>query len=114
MKRPRPGAETPMLRIIALALAMAAPGIAMAEPFPHSALHTRVVGDRGAVVGQVNAVERDAAGKIVAVEIDGLEPPSAPNAARDIIAEERQRARAILMNGENRQARAAARLRAAR
>ncbi|HRP09604.1 MAG TPA: hypothetical protein PLK37_01070 [Terricaulis sp.] len=87
-----------MLRTLVLALALAAPGVAMADDFPQSALHAPVVSDTGAVLGRVNAVERDAQGRIVAAEIDGLEPPSAPYASQDLVAE-RERAREVLMNG---------------
>jgi len=77
-----------MLRTLVVALALGAPGVAAADQFPQSAIHAPVVSDTGAVVGRVNAVERNARGEIVAVEIDGLEPPSAPLAARDLIAED--------------------------
>jgi hypothetical protein len=77
-----------MLRTLVIAFALGAPGAAAAEQFPESALHAPVVADNGVVVGRVNAVERDASGRIVAVEIDGLEPPSAPIASRDLVAEE--------------------------
>lgn len=70
----------------------------MADQFPDSALHAPVVTDRGVVVGRVEAVERDSSGRIVAVEIDGLEPPSAPHTSNDLVAE-RERARDVLMEG---------------
>jgi hypothetical protein len=90
-----------MLRTLVIAFALGAPGVAVADQFPQSALHAPVVADNGVVVGHVNAVERDASGRIVAVEIDGLEPPSAPMASRDLVAEER-RARATLTRAEPR------------
>lgn len=90
-----------MLRTLVVALVLAAPGAAMADQFPESALHAPVVADNGVVVGRVNAVERDAQGRIVAAEIDGLEPPSAPLASQDLIAE-RERARAILVRDDER------------
>jgi hypothetical protein len=90
-----------MLRTLVLAIALAAPGVAAAEQFPQSALNAPVVADNGVVVGRVNAVERDGQGRIVAVEVDGLEPPSAPLASQDLVAE-RERARSILERESNR------------
>ncbi len=81
-----------MLRTLVLApfiaLALATP--AMADDFPESALHAPVVADNGVVVGRVAAVERDASGRIIAAEIPGQEPPSAPVASRDLVAEREQ------------------------
>lgn len=85
-----------MLRTLVIALALGAPGVAAADQFPQSALGAPVVSDTGAVVGRVNAVERDRNGDVVAAEIDGLEPPSAPHANQDLIAE-RERERSILV-----------------
>src|SRR5262249_42991473 len=89
--RGRPsGAGTAMLRTLAFALVIGLPGLAAAEQFPRSAQDVEVVGDDGTVIGRVNAVERNADGEIVAVEIAGLEPGDAPRASRDLIAEERR------------------------
>lgn len=76
-----------MLRVLILALVMAAPA-ASAEQFRESALGVEVIGDEGVSLGQVTAVERNADGEIVAVEIAGLEPADAPFASADMIAEE--------------------------
>ena len=77
-----------MLRTLALALMIGLPGVAAAEQFPQSAQDVRVVGDDGTTIGRVSAVERNADGEIVAVEIPGLEPADAPVASRDLIAED--------------------------
>lgn len=95
-----------MLRTLVLALALGAPGVAAADQFPQSALGAPVVSDTGAVVGRVNAVERNANGDIVAAEIDGLEPPSAPHASQDLVAE-RERERALLVRDRDRRERGA-------
>ncbi|MBX3429344.1 MAG: hypothetical protein KF779_07165 [Hyphomonadaceae bacterium] len=83
-----------MLRTLAFAplfaLAIALPGVAAAEQFPHSALDVRVAGDDGSTIGHVSSVERNAEGEIVAVEIPGLEPGDAPTASRDLIAEDQR------------------------
>ena len=77
-----------MLRNLAFALMIGLPGVAAAEQFPQSAQDVRVVGDDGTTIGRVSAVERNADGEIVAVEIPGLEPADAPVASRDLIAED--------------------------
>jgi hypothetical protein len=79
--------EALMLRTLVFALALAAPGLAAAQQFPESAVGVEVVGDDGAPVGRVRAVERDAHGRIVAAEIPGLEPGNAPYASRDLVAD---------------------------
>ncbi len=76
-----------MLRTLVLALVMAAPA-ASAEQFRESALGVEVRGDDGVTLGEVTAVERNAEGEIVSVEIAGLEPADAPFASSDMIAEE--------------------------
>lgn len=76
-----------MLRTLVLALALGVPGIAAAQDqFRDSAIGAEVVGDRGDVVGRVDHIERDADGRVVAVEVGGLEPASAPYASRDLVA----------------------------
>ncbi len=79
-----------MLRTLAFALMIGLPGLAVAEQFPQSAQDVEVRGDDGSVIGRVAAVERNAEGDIVAMEIPGLEPGDAPRASRDLIAEERR------------------------
>jgi hypothetical protein len=76
-----------MLRTLVLALVLAAPA-ASAEQFRESALGIEVIGDEGVALGEVTAVERNADGEIVSVEIAGLEPADAPFAPSDMIAEE--------------------------
>ena len=95
-----------MLRTLVFALLIGAPSLAAAEQFPASPLGQEVRGDDGQVIGRVTAVERDGHGRIVAVEIPGLEPPDAPSALvaenqregpvvrRDAAARERARQRA--------------------
>jgi hypothetical protein len=79
-----------MLRTLAFALIIGLPGLAAAEQFPHSAQDVEVRGHDGTVIGRVAAVERNADGDIVAVEIPGLEPGDAPVASRDLIAEDQR------------------------
>ena len=83
-----------MLRTLALAplfaLAFGLPGLAAAEQFPQSAQGVEVRSHDGTVIGRVAAVERNADGDIVAVEIPGLEPGDAPAASRDLIAEDQR------------------------
>ena len=78
-----------MLRTLILVLALGAPGLAAAEQFPESALHADIRSDTGEVVGRVEAVERDAEGRVVAIESEALEPADAPAASRDLVAERR-------------------------
>ncbi len=79
-----------MLRTLAFALIIGLPGLAAAEQFPNSAQNVEVRGHDGTVIGRVAAVERNADGDIVAVEIPGLEPGDAPMAPRDLIAEDQR------------------------
>ena len=92
-----------MLRTLAFILALGAPSLAMAEQFPESPLGLQVRGDDGTVIGRITAVERDADGNIVAVEIPGLEPADAPE--ERLVAERRERAperpRVTRINAEN-------------
>ena len=76
-----------MLRTLVVVLVLGAPGLAAAQQFPESAAGVEVVGDDGATIGRVRAVERDAHGRIVAVEIPGLAPGNAPYASRDLVAD---------------------------
>jgi hypothetical protein len=79
-----------MLRTLAFALMISSPSLALAEQFPQSAQDVEVRADDGSVIGRVAAVERNADGDIVALEIPGLEPGDAPHAPRNLIAEERR------------------------
>lgn len=81
-----------MLRTLIIALAIAAPGVATAQQahsteFNSSAVGIEVRGDDGTVIGRVASVERDANGRVVAAEIPGQEPGSAPYAPSDLVAE---------------------------
>ncbi len=89
-----------MLRSLVFALAIGLPGLAAAEQFPQSAQDVEVRGDDGSVIGRVAAVERNADGEIVAVEIPGLEPGDAPYASGDLVADER-RERMVRVSGED-------------
>lgn len=92
-----------MLRTLVFALAIGLPGLAAAEQFPQSAQGAEVRGHDGTVIGRVSAVERDADGDIVAVEIPGIEPGSAPNASSDLVAQnDRQRATRVNDSAERR------------
>jgi len=92
-----------MLRTLAFILALGAPSLAMAEQFPETPLGLQVRGHDGEVLGHITAVERDADGNIVAVEIPGLEPGDAPE--ESLVAERRDRApdrsRVTRINAEN-------------
>lgn len=79
-----------MLRTLAFALAIGLPGMAAAEQFPESAQGVEVRGHDGATIGRVAAVERNADGDIVAMEIPGAEPGDAPRAPRDLVAEDQR------------------------
>jgi hypothetical protein len=87
-----------MLRTIVIALALGLPGVAVAQEaqFNESAVGIEVRGDDGTVVGRVNAVERDANGRIVAIEAASLEPGSAPYAPSDLIADNRDGRNALI------------------
>jgi hypothetical protein len=76
-----------MLRTLAFVLALGAPALAASEEFPDSAVGIEVRADDGTIIGRIDAVERDADGRIVAVEAEGLEPADASAAPRDVIAE---------------------------
>lgn len=81
-----------MLRTLVLAVAIAAPGAALAQDrnqqqFPDSAVGIEVRGDDGTVIGHVDRVERDRRGRIVAAEIAGQEPGDAPYAPSNLVAE---------------------------
>ncbi|MBN8606416.1 MAG: PRC-barrel domain-containing protein [Caulobacterales bacterium] len=80
-----------MLRSLFLALALGAPTLAAAEQFPESALGVEVRGHDGTLLGRVTDVERDGDGRIISVEIPGLEPGDAPASARDLVAENDRR-----------------------
>ncbi|WP_395644634.1 hypothetical protein [Terricaulis sp.] len=66
-----------MLRTLILVCALAAPGWAAAEQFPQSAEGALVVADDGTPLGRATRIERNAEGRIVAAEIEGLEPADA-------------------------------------
>ena len=91
--------ETPMLRTLVFALAIAAPGLAAAEDFPHAVVGSEVRGDNGVVIGRVTAVQRDRHGNIISVEIPGAEPPDASTVTPRVVARnDDQRALRVLVN----------------
>lgn len=75
-----------MLRALTFALLLALPAAAV-EQFPYSAVGVEVRADTGVALGRIAAVERNAAGEIVAAEIPGLEPPDAPVPPESFIAQ---------------------------
>lgn len=75
-----------MLRTLVFALAIAAPGLAAAEDFPHAVVGSEVRGDNGVVIGHVTAVERDRHGRIISVAIPGAEPPDASTVLPRLVA----------------------------
>jgi len=85
--------------VVAFALLLSLPGAALAqqreaparEGFPQSAAGVEVRGDGGEVLGHVGRVERDGRGRIVAVEIEGLEPGDAPHAPANLISQDERR-----------------------
>jgi hypothetical protein len=88
-----------MLRTLVFALAIAAPGMAAAEDFPHAVVGNEVRGDNGVVIGHVTAVQRDRHGHIISVEIPGAEPPDASSVAPRMVAQNNdQRALRVLVN----------------
>lgn len=98
--------ETPMLRTLIFALAIASPSLAAAEDFPHAVVGNEVRGDNGVVIGRVTAVQRDRHGHIISVEIPGAEPPDASSLAPRMVAQNDQHALRVLVN--DRRARAEA------
>lgn len=80
-----------MLRTLILVLALGAPSLAAGEQFPDSPLGLEVRGHDGTVLGRIENVERDAEGRIVSVEIPGLEPADAPSESRVLVAENNRR-----------------------
>lgn len=98
-----------MLRTIVVALALGIPGMAAAQEaqFNESAVGIEVRGDDGTVIGRVNAVERDANGRIVAAEIAGQEPGSAPYASRDLVADNRDGRNVLISDRQRERSRAA-------
>lgn len=76
-----------LLRTAVFALALGLPGMAAADQFPQSAQGLEVRGDDGTVLSRVESVERDANGRIVAIEAPGLAPADAPAASSDLVAE---------------------------
>ncbi|MEZ6023977.1 MAG: hypothetical protein R3C16_11310 [Hyphomonadaceae bacterium] len=92
-----------MLRTLVFALIVGTPSMALAEDygreqFPEAAIGAEVRGHDGAVVGRVAAVERDADGNIIAVEVPGLAPADAPGMhPPPVVAERRDDSRATLV-----------------
>jgi len=80
-----------MLRTLIFALAIAAPGLAVAEDFPHAVVGSEVRADNGVVIGRVTAVQRDRHGHIISVEIPGAEPPDAASVLPRMVAQNSDR-----------------------
>jgi hypothetical protein len=77
-----------MLRTLILTLAIATPGVAAAQDFQGAVVGTEVRADNGTVLGHVTAAQRDRHGRVVSVEIPGLEPPDAATVlARNMVAD---------------------------
>ena len=70
-----------------LPLALATPGLAMAETFPQAIVGSEVHSDDGTVIGHVTSVRRDGQGNVVSVAIPGLEPPDASSVLGTMVAE---------------------------
>ena len=95
-----------MLRTLVFALAIAAPGLAAAEDFPHAVVGSEVRGDNGVVIGHVTAVQRDRHGNIISVEIPGAEPPDASTVLPRVVARnDDRRALRVLVNDRRTRAR---------
>ena len=95
-----------MLRTLIFALAIAAPGLAVAEDFPDAVVGSEVRGDNGVVIGHVTAVQRDRHGNIVSVEIPGAEPPDASTVLPRVVARnDDRRALRVLVNDRRSRAR---------
>jgi hypothetical protein len=75
------------LAIFALCLGLAA---ACSEA-PDPAVGLLVRADDGTVLGRVAAIERDRDGRIVAAEIEGLEPADAPDPSTENLAQDQER-----------------------
>ncbi len=106
MKEAAGARGTPMLRTLVLALALAWPGLAAAEDFPHAVVGSEVRGEGGVVIGHVSAVQRDRHGNIIAVEIPGAEPPDASMVLPGVVASNSdQRALRVLVNDRRNRAR---------
>ncbi len=52
------------------------------------AIGMEVRADDGTVLGHVTAIERDRDGRVIAAEIEGLEPADAPDAPAAVLAED--------------------------
>lgn len=77
-----------MLRTTLLILLIGAAS-ACGKP-PDAAVGIEVRADDGTLLGRVTAVERDRAGRIIAAEIEGLEPADAPHPGLDLLADENE------------------------
>ena len=94
-----------MLRTLVFALAIAAPGLAAAEDFPHAVVGSEVRGDNGVVIGHVTAVQRDRHGHIISVEIPGAEPPDAATVLPRVVARNDRSALRVLVSDRRSRAR---------
>ncbi|MEJ0059992.1 MAG: hypothetical protein WDM79_10640 [Terricaulis sp.] len=77
-----------MLRMMILACALAAPGMAVADELPASSVGLEIRADDGTIQGRVEHAVRNGEGRVVAVDVSGLEAPGdAPGSADDLVAE---------------------------
>ncbi len=77
-----------MVRMAAIALCL---GLAACSRAPDPAVGLMVRADDGTALGRVAAIERDQNGRIVAAEIEDLEPADAPDVSTEMLAEDEDR-----------------------
>jgi hypothetical protein len=77
-----------MLRTTLLILLIGAAG-ACGQP-RDAVVGVEVRADDGTLLGEVTSVERDRAGRIIAAEIEGLEPADAPDFGPELLADENE------------------------
>jgi hypothetical protein len=77
-----------MLRMMILACALVAPGLAVADELPATPVGLEIRADDGTRLGRVEQAVRNGEGRIVAVEVSGLEAPAdAPASSQDMVAQ---------------------------
>jgi hypothetical protein len=77
-----------MLRMMILACALVAPGAAIADELPATPVGLEIRADDGTIQGRVERAVRNSEGRVVAVDVSGLEAPGdAPASADDMVAE---------------------------
>jgi hypothetical protein len=101
-----------MLRTLVIASVLLVPGLAMAEALPESPMGLAVRAEGNVTLAQVEAVERNSEGRIMAVQAPGLEPADAPSARQEqLIAQNDDNTRALrsIFRGETAETQVAAR-----